>query len=312
MLFYTANPVSLLLALILDQVLGDPPNRFHPVAWMGTAISIARNRAPRQGRWGALAYGALLVLGGAVGVIGAGLVLQQLLLFLPWPLRWLGEACVLKLTFSLRGLAHAAGEVRQALEAKDVTEARRLVSWHLVSRDTRQLNASQVAAATVESVAENASDGVIAPLFYYTLGGLPAALAYRFVNTADSMLGYRDPIHLWLGKVPARLDDLVNLLPARLAALCIVLAALLLGNDMRQAWKIWRQDAQRTASPNAGHPMSSMAGALRVELVKIGHYRLGAGQAPPAASDIARAVRLLYAAIALAVTLLVLLMVIPL
>src|ERR671918_3111811 len=114
MLSDTASPVSLLLALILDLVLGDPPNRFHLVAWMGTAIGIARRRAPRQGKWGPLAYGALLVLGGAAGVIGAGLVLQQLLLLFPWPLRCLGEACVLKLTFSLRGLAHAAGEVRQA------------------------------------------------------------------------------------------------------------------------------------------------------------------------------------------------------
>jgi adenosylcobinamide-phosphate synthase len=308
MLSDTASPVSLLLALILDQVLGEPPNRFHPVAWMGTAIGIARRRAPRQGRWGPLAYGALLVLAGSLSVIGVGLILQQLLSLLPWPLHWLGEACVLNITFSLRGLARASGEVRQALEAQDLEEARRLLSWHLVSRDTSQLSASQVAAAAVESVAENASDGVVAPLFYYVLGGLPAALAYRFINTADSMLGYRDPTHFWLGKVPARLDDLVNLLPARLTALCIVLGALILGNDMRQAWRIWHQDACRTASPNAGHPMSSMAGALRVELVKIGHYHLGAGQPPPAAVDITRAVCLLYAATALAVILLALLL----
>lgn len=249
--------------------------------------------------------------GGGAGVIGVGLLLQQLLSLLPWPLYWLGEACVLNLTFSLRGLAHASGEVRQALEAKDVEAARRLLSWHLVSRDTSQLSTSQVAAAAVESVAENTSDGVVAPLFYYVLGGVPAALVYRFVNTADSMLGYRDPTHFWLGKVPARLDDLVNLLPARLTALCIVLGALLLGNDMRQAWRIWQQDARRTASPNAGHPMSSMAGALRVELVKIGHYRLGAGQAPPTASDITRATHLMYAATALAVTLLIPLLGLP-
>jgi adenosylcobinamide-phosphate synthase len=247
------------------------------------------------------------MLVGTIGVIGAGLILQQLLSLLPWPLRGLGEACILKMTFSLRGLAHASSEVRQALEAQDLDEARRLLSWHLVSRDTSQLSASQVAAAAVESVAENASDGVVAPLFYYVLGGLPAALAYRFVNTADSMLGYRDPIHFWLGKAAARLDDLVNLLPARLTALCIALAALMLGNDMRQAWRVWRQDAHRTASPNSGHPMSSMAGALRIELAKVGHYHLGAGQPPPVTSDITQAVRLLYAATAVAVLLLILL-----
>jgi adenosylcobinamide-phosphate synthase len=141
---------------------------------------------------------------------------------------------------------------------------------------------------------------VVAPWLFYALGGLPAALAYRFINTADAMLGYRDPIHAWLGKVPARLDDVVNLLPARLTAVFIALAASFLGAHARQAWAVWRRDACLTASPNAGHPMSAMAGALGVELEKVGQYRLGAGQALPAAADIARAIRLLYGACVLA------------
>ncbi|MEE9149489.1 MAG: cobalamin biosynthesis protein [Candidatus Tectomicrobia bacterium] len=303
-----AAPLSLVVALVLDQLLGDPPNRLHPVAWMGTAIGVARRWAPRQGRWLPLLYGAGVVGAGVVVVACVGFLVQQLFLVLPWPLPWLLEAWMVKMTFSLQGLARAASQVRQALEAQDLAQARHLLSWHLVSRDTSQLNESQVAAAAVESVAENASDGIVAPLLYYALGGLPAALVYRFVNTADSMLGYRDPDYLWLGKVPARLDDLVNLVPARLTAALVVLASLFLGGNARSAWTTWRRDAHRTASPNAGHPMSSMAGALGLELVKIGHYQLGAGQALPAVSDIARAVHLLYGTAALAVVLCVILM----
>jgi len=150
------------------------------------------------------------------------------------------------------------------------------VSWRLVSRDTATLSATQVSAATIESVAENLSDSVVAPLLYYAVGGLPAAFGYRFANTADAMVGYRDEVYEWLGKAPARLDDLFNLVPARLAAALIVAAAPLTGESAGRAWRIWRRDAGKTASPNAGHPMSAMAGALDVELEKVGHYRLGA------------------------------------
>jgi adenosylcobinamide-phosphate synthase len=144
-------------------------------------------------------------------------------------------------------------------------------------------------------------------LLYYALGGLPAALAYRFVNTTDAMLGYRDPAHEWLGKAPARLDDLANLLPARLTAGLITLAAALVGDDAGGAWRIWRRDARKTASPNAGHPMSAMAGALGVELEKVDHYRLGAGGRSPAPGDISRAVRLVRVVLALVAGLLLLL-----
>jgi adenosylcobinamide-phosphate synthase len=294
----------LLLALLLDILLGEPPNRYHPVAWMGSLINTMRRWAPHQGQWLPLVYGAGLVMGGAGLVASLGFILVRLLTSVPPPLGWLAEAAILKLTFSLRGLARAAAQVQQALVAGDLPQARHLVGWHLVSRDTTQLSASQVAAATVESVAENTSDGVAAPLFYYALGGLPAALAYRFINTADAMLGYRDPVHEWLGKVPARLDDLMNLVPARLTAGLIVLAALLLGGDARRAWAVWRRDAHLTASPNAGRPMSAMAGALGVELEKVGYYRLGAGQTLPGAQDVARGLRLIYGAALLAVGLL--------
>jgi len=284
--------VVMSLALMMDLLFQDPPNRFHPVAWMGAVIAAAKRHAPRRGPWAQMAYGAGLALGGAVTTAALGYGVERLaaLLQLAWKVPI--QALLLKMTFSLRGLASAADEVRHALEADNLDEARRLLSWHLVSRETACLDASQVAAATIESVAENTSDGVIAPLLYYAVGGLPAALAYRFVNTADAMLGYRDPMHEWLGKVAARLDDLVNLIPARLTALLLTGAAAIAGENVVGAWRIWQRDRALTASPNAGHPMSAMAGALGVELEKVGHYRLGRGQRRPLAGDIDRAVRL--------------------
>jgi adenosylcobinamide-phosphate synthase len=240
-----------------------------------------------------LLYGALLAVGGAAVIVGLGRLLERAFARLPAPWKWLTEAVLLKMTFSLGGLAAAAGDVEATLEAGDLPEARRLLNWHLVSRDTATLSDSQVAAASIESLAENTSDGVVAPLLYYAVGGLPAALAYRFINTADAMLGYRDPAFEWLGKASARLDDVANLLPARLSAALIILAAALVGEDAGRAWHVWRRDADKTVSPNAGHPMSAMAGALGVELEKVGHYRLGTGQRSPAAEHIRRAVRLI-------------------
>ena len=220
---------TILFAFLFDTFIGDPPNRYHPVAWMGSSIDYLR----RWGRDSAVVqtsegnqfiYGMLVACGGAGVMWWLGRLLNTLLSWLPAPLRWLAEAWILKTMFSLGGLTKAADEVRVALERDELDEARRLVSWHLVSRDTTQLDASQLAAATIESVGENLSDGVIAPLLYYRLFGLPGALAYRYVNTCDAMLGYRDEAREWLGKASARLDDLLNIIPARLTAILLLFA----------------------------------------------------------------------------------------
>ena len=287
-------------ALLFDLLLGDPPNRFHPTAWMGSLIAFLSRKRPQNSPMAELLAGGLLMLIGLTLVGGAGLLLNWLFTRLPLPLNWLATALVLKTTFSLRGLDHAAHEVQTALDAGNIPEARRLLAWHLVSRDTSQLTVSQVAAAGIESVAENASDSLIAPLFFYLVGGLPLALAYRFANTADAMLGYHDPEREWFGKIPARFDDLLNLIPARLTGLLLTAAAALSGNSARLAWKIMWRDAHLTASPNAGVPMSAMAGALGIELEKVGHYRLGMELNQPAIADLARARRIYIFAAALA------------
>ena len=179
-----------------------------------------------------------------------------------------------------------------------VTIAAAAAGWHLVSRPAPTLDAPHIASAAIESVAENLTDSVLAPLLSYAVLGLPGAVAYRAINTADAMRGYRAGSLEHFGKAAARLDDLLNLVPARLAALLLVLAASLGGGDARGAWRsMWRQHAL-TASPNAGWAMSAMAGALRVRLEKPDHYVLGQGRWPDL-SDMKTSLRLLWIATAL-------------
>lgn len=288
------NKLITLVALLFDLFLGDPPNRFHPTAWMGSLIAFLKRFRPQGYHLVEFVYGFFIVLTGVCLTGGVAFLLERFAASLP---AWAGvllRGLCLSLTISLRGLDRAAHDVQSALEKRDLSEARRLLSWHLVSRDTSQLDESQVSAAAIESVAENASDGIIAPLFFYLIGGLPAAFAYRFANTADSMLGYHDDEHEWLGKFPARFDDGLNFIPARLTGLLIVLSAPWIGGNLKCAWQIMRRDSCTTASPNAGLPMSAMAGALGVELEKVGHYQLGKGLRPPTLNDLNRSRRLLF------------------
>jgi adenosylcobinamide-phosphate synthase len=291
----------LLMALLLDEAIGEPPNRWHPVVWMGKFITWLRKNAPKQGDKLSFLYGGMITCGGA-GLGGlCGILVARLMHKLPSPFDVMAQAWLLKTTFSLRGLNRAAQEVEMALRADNLPEARRLLSWHLVSRDTSQLDSPHIAAAAIQSVAENTSDGIVAPLVWYAAGGIPAALIYRYINTGDSILGYRDAEREWLGKIPARTDDVLNFIPARLTALLFVALRL-------SAWKIWRHDANQTASPNAGHPMSAMAGALDIESEKIGHYVLNAGARQPTADDLRMTRQLMYGATALLVVLLAILL----
>jgi adenosylcobinamide-phosphate synthase len=270
-----------LLAIAFDVTFGDPPNRWHPVAWMGRTLAVWERWAPTRGPGARLVYGAV-ACGAGVLVWGAAACLWEVgTRRLPLLLGVLLQAVALKMTFSARGLVQAAREVRELLAAGDLLSARRRVGYHLVSRSTDDLDAPHVVSAVIESVAENACDGFIAPAFYYVVGGLPLAYAYRFVNTADAVWGYRDAVYEWLGKAAARWDDLMNWVPARLTAIL----TLLLGG---RGFHVWRRDARKTASPNAGHPMSAMAGVLGVRLEKVGHYTLGAEFPWPRVEDIDR------------------------
>jgi adenosylcobinamide-phosphate synthase len=317
-------------AVALDWLIGDPPNAFHPVAWFGKIVQAMERRAPRNHPRAEFLYGS--------GMTASGIALAALpaLLFERWSrarqpsviasraLRgeaisdprigdcfaslamtlenWstvLLAALALKITFAWRGLIRAGASVQRDLDTRATDDARADLRA-LVSRDTRALDTTQLAAAAIESLAENASDAFVAPLFYFHLFGLPGAFAYRAVNTLDSMIGYHGQYE-FLGKFAARLDDALNFIPARLTALLLVLAARFTRDDARRAWQIMWRDHARTASPNAGYPMSAMAGALDVRLEKVGHYRLNENGRAPQPRDIQRAARIVSVALGVVV-----------
>ena len=242
-----------------------------------------------------------------LGVAAVATAASMALVVLVSALGWLGvviEGVALKSTLSLRGLARSALAVRDDLLRADLGAARVAVGRDLVSRPTATLDAGQIASGAIESVAENLTDAFLAPLIFFVAFGLPGAVVYRVINTADAMIGYREGPLLYFGRVAARLDDVLNLVPARLAALSIVAAAAIANGDARRALATMRRDHARTASPNAGWTMAAMAGALAVTLAKPATYTLGAGPAP-APADISRAVDLLAGAAALALPALV-------
>jgi adenosylcobinamide-phosphate synthase len=282
--------ICLGLAWAWDRWLGEPPSSIHPVVWMGRLIQRLTHGRPatapaRELRWGA--FVALLVpglfwLASAAALLG----LEESPIF-----RIIVSVWLLKSSFALSALTNAALVVRDALESGDLPGAR-VALRSLCSRDASALEEPEVAAAAVESVAENASDSVVAPLFFFLVFGIPGALFYRAVNTADAMIGYRGRYE-YLGKAAAKLDDFLNLVPARLTALLLLAAGWMHGMAIARGYAIWRRDAGRTESPNAGHPMAAMAGLLGVRLSKAGCYALGDPHKAVDVDSIARAIRLL-------------------
>jgi adenosylcobinamide-phosphate synthase len=284
----------LTLAVLLDWVLGEPPRYLHPVVAMGKVAAALEGLAPRRGRVAPLLYGA------AATLLLAALFSVSAYLLLAWLRAWhsvayiIAAALLLKSTFSLRLLLSEALKIRDRLRRGQVAEARQELRA-LVSRDTHDLSPAMVTSAAVESAAENAADSFVSPLFFFLLLGVPGAVAYRVVNTLDAMWGYYGRYE-YLGRSAARLDDLLNLVPARLSALLLAAAAPLTGGSARSALRVLWRDRSRTASPNAGWPMSAAAGALGVRLEKPGHYSLGDNHHPLAPETIDGAVRLVRVA----------------
>jgi adenosylcobinamide-phosphate synthase len=266
---------------------------------MGKLAGVLERRAPARGRVAPLLAGAAIVLLVAFPFALAGTLPARL----PPLLELALGALLLKTTFALRALGDAGAAVRRPLERGDLPGARAALG-SLCSRDPSRLDGEPLAAAAVESLAENASDSFVAPLFFFALAGLPGALFYRAVNTLDAMIGYRGRYE-YLGKAAARLDDLLNLVPSRLTAALLLAAGALAGGDVRGGWRVLRRDGRRTASPNAGRPMAAMAGLLGVELTKVDHYRLGDARRPVRPATIEQAWRLVKVAAALATAALV-------
>ena len=296
---------AVLGGFVLDALFGDPAWLPHPVVYMGKAISrlekFLRPRLPKTPQ-GELLGGAIVAFCLPVGtflltgLVCWGAARLHPLLGLAVQMFWCGQA------LAARGLVQESTNVYKELKKPDLPGARKAVS-RIVGRDTAELTAEGVTKAAVETVAENASDGVIAPLLYMLIGGAPLALTYKAINTMDSMLGYKNEKYLYFGRVPAKLDDVANYIPSRLAGLLWVAAAALTGNSARGAWKIWRRDRRRHASPNSAQTESACAGALGVQLAGPAYYfgqyypKLTIGDAlrPIEPEDILRANRMMVA-----------------
>jgi adenosylcobinamide-phosphate synthase len=266
---------ALAVAFALDVTLSEPPAALHPVVWMGRAIAPLK-RAPARGP------GAELALGGAYTLAltcGCAFLASLVLVHLGRASAFVLEVFLLWSCFALKGLHRAGEAMRRALAEGDLPRAREALT-SLCSRDPAGLSERELAGATIESLSENASDSVVAPLFYYALFGVPGALFYRAANTLDAMVGYHGRYE-YLGKVAARLDDVLNLIPARLTALLLWLAGALLRMPARRGARIAWRDHARTESPNAGWPMAMAAGLLGVCLDKRDAYALGAELAAP-------------------------------
>lgn len=297
---------ALCTGVLLDLLLGDPAWMSHPVIWMGKGIHFLekqlRKRLPATPR-GELWGGIFLALVLPLASLGLSFALLALAASLHPILRYALESWMCYRILATRELWRQSQLVQHALEAEDLSRARQAVG-RIVGRDTESLDQAGVIKATVETVAENACDGVVAPLLFMAVGGAPLGMLYKAINTMDSMVGYKNDRYSYFGRAAARLDDVANWIPARLCALCMVLAAPLVRLSAKGAWRIWRRDGRNHASPNSAQTEAAAAGALGIQLAGDAVYAgkrtekptIGDATRPVESVDILRTNRLMLAA----------------
>ncbi len=298
---YLISVLPLLAGFILDAVIGDPYDIPHPIRAIGTFISKLEKAVRR--RFADLRKGGAVL---ALTVIAVSVVLPALLLIICYKQNvWLGAAAETVLCcymLAARNLRDESMKVCRAAESGDTEGARRAVSM-IVGRDTAVLDFDGIVRAAVETVAENTSDGVTAPLFYMGFGGAVGAFFYKAVNTMDSMIGYRNEKYADLGRFAAKLDDVLNYIPSRLTALLMAAVCPLIGLDGKNALRIWKRDRRKHASPNSAQTESACAGALHLRLAGDAWYfgelhkkpYIGDDDRPIVPGDIRLANRLMYA-----------------
>ena len=292
----------------LDFIFGDPVWLYHPVRFIGKGISIGERLLRKREQTGEQAKEGRLIAAGAilwVCIAGLSFLMPLGILILAQKLhpilRFVLETFWCYQIVAARSLCKESGRVYERLKEGDLPGARRAVSM-IVGRDTENLSAEGVTKAAVETVAENTSDGVTAPLIYLMIGGAPLGFLYKAVNTMDSMLGYKNEKYLFFGRIPAKMDDIFNYIPARITAWFMIAAAYIAGLDGRNARRIYRRDRRKHASPNAAQTEAVCAGALRVRLAGDAVYFgkvykkefIGDDLRPVEPEDIKRAGRLMY------------------
>lgn len=296
--------LALVLGFIMDLIIGDPSGLYHPIRLVGNLIGFLEKKMNRRtdSPVKQMVMGWLMML--IVILISSGVPLILLL-----GAQWIHPVCRLILEtimcwqlLATKSLKTESMKVYRKLRKHDLPAARKAVSM-IVGRDTQMLDEAGVTKAAVETVAENTSDGIIAPLFYMAIGGAFLGWMYKAVNTMDSMVAYKNNRYMYFGRIPAYMDDVCNYIPARLSAIIMIAASCLIGMDGKGAWKIFKRDRYNHASPNSAQTEAVMAGALNVQLAGDAWYfgelhkkkTIGDDIRPVEAGDIVRANKLLYA-----------------
>ena len=270
-----------IFAILLDFMVGDPKNKFHPTSWLGSFVAklvpMVKNESHQIEKFGGII---LVIL--VTSIVSTLLVLLNIgiqsisIEFVGTIVSIIVGMILLKTTIAIRGMEKHAMAVMDSLEKNDLETARNNLSM-IVKRNTTNLDKNHVLSGTLESISENTVDGVTGPLFYFAFFGIIGAFVYRIVNTIDSMIGYKTSIFRNVGWFGANCDKILNYLPARITSLLMVIGAMILGNDWKKSYKIMRRDGKNTDSPNAGYPMAALAGALGTQFEKINHYSVGEG-----------------------------------
>ncbi len=269
-------------ALTIDFTLGDPKNKFHPTAWIGSLIAKITPSLKNSSN-------TLEKLGGIILIIISSAIVASLIILLDVGINMITTdylsiiisiivgGILLKTTIAIKGMEKHALAVVNSLENNNIISARNNLSM-IVKRNTKDLDKNHVFSGVVESISENTVDGITGPLFYFGLFGLPGAFVYRVINTADSMIGYKTNIFKNIGWFAANCDTILNYIPSRLTGFVMIFSAMILGYDWKRSYKIMIRDGGKTLSPNAGYPMAAIAGALGTRFEKIDHYFLGDGK----------------------------------
>jgi len=268
-------------AFVLDLTVGDPRNKFHPTAWIGSFIAklipYLKNSSEN-----------LEKLGGIFIILFSSGITILLIVFLDIGIKLITVEYIsiifsvilggvlLKTTIAIKGMEKHALAVVFALEHNNISSAREHLSM-IVKRNTKNLDKNHIFSGVLETISENTVDGITGPLFYFSFFGLPGAFVYRVINTADSMIGYKTNLFKNIGWFGANCDKILNYIPSRVTGLIMIISAMLLGNDWRKSYQIMIRDGKKTESPNAGYPMAAIAGALGAKFEKIDHYSLGDG-----------------------------------
>jgi len=272
--------LSIVGGIALCFTLNDPPNRIHPISWLGKFIShiipkLKRTCAVQEKLTGVL-FTLILTIGVTMISYYFSIILYKLFGIIALLIYSL---LILKFTMAILTLETHVNAIIRAIEEKNLIKARKNLSL-IVGRNTETLDRTHILSATIESIGESMVDGICSILFYFSIFGPAGAIAYRIINTLDSMIGYTDSYHYHIGWMAAKLDTLSNYIPARLCAVMLVLSSKMVGGDWKNSVLIMRKDHNNTPSLNGGYPMSALAGALKVKLEKIGYYELGTSIEP--------------------------------